>query len=429
LKKQRKGSSSFSKSIAINFKGERRMTQEQNDTLLQSVMEELNSKGFEGFAEAVRILLNEAMRLEREKALQAGYYERTESRKGHANGYKLKTVKTRLGKLTVDIPQVRGDVEFYPSALEKGIRSERALKLAIAEMYVKGVSTRKVTRVLEKMCGLTITASQVSRASKELDDELAQWRSRPLGEYAYLILDARYEKVRQGGSLISSAVMTAVGVNEDGRRSVLGCGCSMSEAEVHWKNFLSSIRDRGLSGVRYVVSDDHTGLRAALEEVFSGVTLQRCQCHLQRNAFAYIPRVKWCAEVAADIRDIWNAPDREEAEVRLKKYVLKWRDKAPRLADWMEENLQEGLAVFALPEKHRRRLRTTNMLEVVNREIKRRPRVARLFPNEESLIRLVSAILMEISEDWETGRVYLEMIPENEHSNTDSSQIYRKNVA
>jgi len=405
------------------------MTQEQNDTLLQSVMEELNSKGLEGFAEAVRILLNEAMRLEREKALQAGYYERTESRKGHANGYKPKTVKTRLGKLTVDIPQVRGDVEFYPSALEKGIRSERALKLAIAEMYVKGVSTRKVTRVLEKMCGLTITASQVSRASKELDDELSKWRSRPLGEYAYLILDARNEKVRQGGSLLSSAVMTAVGVDGDGMRSVLGCGCSMSEAKTHWKEFLSSMRDRGLSGVRYVVSDDHTGLRAALEEVFSGVTVQRCQCHLQRNAFAYIPRVKWRAEVAADIRNIWNAPNREEAEVRLKKYVLKWREKAPKLADWMEENLPEGLAVFELPEKHRRRLRTTNMLEVVNREIKRRTRVARLFPNEESLIRLVSAILMEISEDWETGRVYLDMIPENEHSNTDSSQIYKKNVA
>lgn len=405
------------------------MTQEQKDTLLQSLMEELNLNGFEGFAEAIRVLLNEAMRVEREKVLQAGAYQRTPSRKGHANGYKPKTVETRLGKLTVDIPQVRGDVEFYPSALEKGIRSERALKLAIAEMYLKGVSTRKVTKVLEKMCGLEITSSQVSRASKELDDELAKWRNRPLGECCYLILDARYEKVRQGGTLLSSAVMTAVGVDSAGRRSVLGCECSMSEAQSHWKGFLSKLRDRGLHGVRYAVSDDHTGLRAALEEVFSGVPLQRCQCHLQRNAFAYIPRVKWRAEVAADIRDIWNAPDRDEAGARLKKYVLKWREKAPKLADWMEENLPEGLAVFELPEKHRRRLRTTNMLEVVNREIKRRTRVARLFPNEEALIRLVSAILMEISEEWETGRAYLDMTTENENLENSSSQIYRKIVA
>lgn len=390
-------------------------------------MEELNLNGFDGFADAMRILLNEAMRVEREEVLQAELYQRTPSRKGHANGYKPKTVETRLGKLTVEIPQVRGDVEFYPSALEKGIRSERALKLAIAEMYLRGVSTRKVTKVLEKMCGLEITSSQVSRASKELDDELSRWRNRPLGECRYLILDARYEKVRQGGTLLSSAVMTAVGVDSDGRRSVLGCACSLSEAEAHWKGFLSSLRDRDLHGVRCAVSDDHKGLRAALEEVFSGVPLQRCQCHLQRNAFAYIPRVKWRAEVAADIRDIWNAPAREEAEARLKKYVLKWREKAPKLADWMEENLPEGLAVFELPEKHRRRLRTTNMLEVVNREIKRRTRVARLFPNEEAFIRLVSAILMEISEEWETGRAYLDMTTENE--NNDSSQIYRKNVA
>jgi transposase-like protein len=405
------------------------MTQEQNDILFKAVMEEINSNGFEGFAEVFKVLLNEAMRLEREKALGAGRYERTEGRRGYANGYKPKTVDTRLGKLTVDIPQVRGDVEFYPSALEKGIRSERALKLAISEMYIKGVSTRKVTKILEKMCGLEITASQVSRASKELDDELSKWRTQPIGEYKYLILDARYEKVRQGGSLLSSAVMIAVGVSEDGKRNVLGCECSLSEAQTHWRKFLKGLKERGLHGVRYIVSDAHAGLSQALNEIFSGVIVQRCQCHLQRNAFAHIPKAKWRGEVANDIRDIWNSPDREEADLRLKKYVDKWREKASKLADWMEENLPEGLAVFELPEKHRKRLRTTNMLELVNREIKRRTRVARVFPNEESLIRLVSAILMEISEDWETGRIYLDMNGENENLDSNSNQIYRKIVA
>lgn len=199
-----------------------------NDNLIRELMEQLNSetlfsKGSESFVHALRILLNAAMRLEREQALGAGLYERTDTRRGHANGYKPKQVNTRLGRMKVEVPQVRGDVEFYPSALEKGLRSERALKVAIAEMYIKGISTRKVTKVLEKMCGLEITASQVSRVSKELDAELEKWRTRLLGECPYIVLDARYEKVRHGGSLLSSAVCIAKAVRADGKRSIIGC--------------------------------------------------------------------------------------------------------------------------------------------------------------------------------------------------------------
>ena len=193
------------------------MAHRSNDSTTEAVMEALNENGFEGFAEGFRILLNEAMKIERAEVLGAEPYERSEQRRGYGNGFKPKTVETRMGKITLEVPQVRGDVSYYPSALEKGIRSERALKLAIAEMYVRGVSTRKVTKVLEAMCGLEVTSTQVSRAAKLLDEELSKWRERPLGEVPYMVLDARYEKVRHGGSVVSSAVLMAAGVDKDGK--------------------------------------------------------------------------------------------------------------------------------------------------------------------------------------------------------------------
>jgi putative transposase len=225
------------------------MAHRQHDNAFNGAMELLIENGFDGMAEVLTILLNEAMKIEREDALSAGAYQRTTDRKGYANGYKPKTVDTRMGRITVGVPQVRGDVEFYPSALEKGCRSERALKVAIAEMYVKGISTRRVTGVLEKMCGLEISSMQVSRAAKMLDEELDKWRNRQLGEHPYLILDAHYEKVRTNGSVQSCAVFTAIGINTDGKREILGVSVSLSEAEVHWRDFLKSLLDRGLHGV------------------------------------------------------------------------------------------------------------------------------------------------------------------------------------
>lgn len=214
------------------------MTRQTHGNTVETVVELLIENGFDGFADVMRILLNEAMKIERDHALGAGPYERSDTRKGHANGYKPKTVDTRIGRLTVEVPQVRGDVQFYPSALEKGCRSERALKLAIAEMYVKGISTRRVNGILEKMCGLEISSTQVSRVAALLDDELQTWRERPLEAYPYLVLDAHYEKVRQNGSVRSCAVFTAIGVNPDGKREILGVSVSLSEAEVHWRAFL-----------------------------------------------------------------------------------------------------------------------------------------------------------------------------------------------
>jgi putative transposase len=409
------------------------MAHQNNDNKLDAVMELLIENGFEGFADVLRILLNEAMKIERDQALGAQLYQRTDTRKGYANGYKPKTVDTRIGKLSVDVPQVRGDVDFYPSSLERGCRSERALKLAIAEMYVKGISTRRVTDVLEKMCGLDISSTQVSRVAGILDEQLSRWRNRLLSEYPYLVLDAHYEKVRKNGSVLPCAVFTAIGVDADGRREILGVSVSLSEAETHWRQFLKSLKKRGLSGVKFITSDDHDGLKAALNAEFTAVIWQRCQCHLQRNAVKYVPKVSMRSQVAEDLRDIFDAKNLTCAEERLQKCVAKYSKSAPQLADWIEENIPEGLAVFALPSKHRRRMRTTNMLERLHEEIKRRTRVARLFPNEASLLRLVSAIEMEVSEDWIAGKRYLDMTveTENEDKSADSKEkrIYRKNVA
>ena len=233
------------------------------------------------------------------------------------------------------------------------------------------------------------------------------WRERPLERVKYLYLDARYEKVRQDGQVRNSAVLLAVGVNEDGHREVLGVSVSLGEHEVHWRNFLQNLVFRGLSGVELIISDAHSGLKRATRAVLGGVPWQRCQCHLQRNAQAYVPRKSMKAGVALDIRSIFNAPDRTAADALLKKTVAKYAQDAPRLADWMEENLPEGLTVFAFPQKHRRLIRTTNGLERLNREIRRRTRVASLFPNEASCLRLVTAVVMEKSEDWQTGRRYI----------------------
>lgn len=385
------------------------MTQRKNSTGVETILEIINEYGFDGLGEALSVMLNEAMRIERSQVLGVQPYERSDSRLGYANGYKDKEVASRLGNLSLKIPQVRGGVSFYPSALDKGLRSERALKVAMAEMYVQGVSTRKVSAILEKMCGLEVSSAQVSKAAKQLDEELEKWRNRPIGAIEFLQLDARYEKVRQDGVIRSCAVLVATGVMANGHRTVLGVSVSLSEAEVHWRQFLLSLKSRGMHGVKMVTSDDHSGLKAALNAVYPSVPWQRCQVHLQRNAVAYVPKVSMRSEVARDIRTIFNAPDRAEAERFLEIAVEKYKECASRLSEWLESNIPEGLTVFSLPDNQRRKLRSTNMVERLNREIKRRTKVAGLFPNEASLLRLVSSILVETSEEWETGRRYLSM--------------------
>jgi putative transposase len=377
------------------------MTHQSNYTFSEDLIE----KGLEAVPEMMRVLINQAMQVERTKYLQADEYERTEERKGHANGYKPKTVRTRMGEITFAVPQVR-EGGFYPSALEKGLRSERALMITLAEMYVQGVSTRRVKVITEQLCGVEISATQVSRATAQLDEVLQEWRERPLGEIAYLYVDARYEKVREAGQVRDAAVLVASGITPGGERQILGVSVSLSEHEIHWKAFLKALKDRGLNGVKLVISDDHEGLGAARRAVFGSVPWQRCQFHLQQNAGAYLPKQHMRLEVAADIRSMFNAPDRKTAEELLQAAIQKYAISAPRLSAWLEDSLSEGFSVFDFPLEHRRTIRTTNSLERINKEIRRRTRVVGVFPNEASCLRLVSALLMEISEEWQIGKHY-----------------------
>lgn len=384
------------------------MTYQNNCTLPEELLEQIAQEGLERLPDLIQTVINRAMQIERQKYLGVGPYERSEARRGYANGYKPKTVATRVGEITFDVPQVR-EGGFYPQALEKGLRSERALKLALAEMYVQGVSTRKVAAITEKLCGFAVTSTQVSRAAAMLDEQLAQWRDRPLGRMKYLYLDARYEKVRIDGQVRSAAVLVAMGVNLEGKREVLGVSVSLSEQEAHWRSFLQGLVQRGLSGVELVISDAHVGIQQACRAVFGGLPWQRCQCHLQRNAQAYVPRQHMKREVAADIRAIFNAANRHDAETLLAQAVKKYAPKAAKLTNWLETNIPQGLTVFSFPDSHQRLIRTTNSLERLNREIRRRSQVATLFPNEDSCLRLVTAVVMEISDEWQTGRTYIRL--------------------
>jgi transposase-like protein len=382
------------------------MTYRNDFTLPAELLEQVQEQGLDVLPELIRIVLNAAMQAERSEHLQAAPYQHSEERRGYANGYKPKTVRTRIGDITFAVPQVR-EGGFYPQALEKGLRSERALTLALAEMYVQGVSTRKVKAITEQLCGVSVSSSTVSQAASQLDSELEKWRERPLGEYPFLFLDAYYEQVREDGQVRNLAILIAVGVNSAGKREILGISVSLSEHEVHWRTFLESLKQRGLGGVQLITSDDHAGLRAARVAVFGGIPWQRCQFHLQQNAQAYVPHKHMQAEVAADIRMVFDAPDRATADAYLAKIVAKYEKSASRLSEWLAANIPEGLTVFAFPAAFRKLLRTTNGVERLHREVRRRARVVSIFPNPASCLRLVSAVLAEISEEWLTGRTYI----------------------
>jgi len=376
------------------------------------------------FSKVIEKVVNEAMKLERAKTLQAEPYERTEDRVGYANGFKNKTLALATGKVLLKIPQVRG-LEFYPSCIEKGIRSERALKLAVAEMYVRGISTRRVSEIVEILCGTEVSSSQVSRLAKELDEEVTSWRSLPVGQMQYLILDATYEAVRVGPRVVKQALLVAFGVDSEGQRHILDTQVTNNEAEVNWRTFLEGLVRRGLHGLTMITSDDHSGLRAAIDAVFPGVLWQRCQFHLQQNARSYVTRKDEVPAVASDIRKVFNAPDQENAQRYLTNLVEKYQTSQPRLAQWADQNLREGLSVFQIPESHRRKLRTSNLAERQMKEIKRRTKVVGVFPNSESLTRLVGTMLIEQNDQWRNEKRYL---PESSDQPA-FKQIYRKGVA
>ncbi len=378
---------------------------------LDAVMELLIQQGPDAMAEVFRRLLNMAMRFERDQFLGAGPYERSAQRVGYANGYKPKALDTPAGTVTLDVPKTRGhhtsgggEEPFFPQALQRGARSTRAVMATIAQMYVQGVSTRDVKNVMHELGIQDISSSQVSRANAMLDAELSAWRNRTLGEVRYLVLDARYEKTRTGGVVVDTAVLSAVGIGADGLRRVLGTSVALSEAEVHWRAFLESLAKRGMTGVRFIASDDHAGLKAARKAVLPSVPWQRCQFHLAQNAIHHCPTVAIRAEIGDWLRSIFNAKDLNDAQQALENTVKYFQNKAPQLARWLEHNVPESLTVFALPTAHRRKLRTTNGIErPIQQELKRRTRSVRVFPNPDSLLRLASAILIEIDEKWATA--------------------------
>ena len=375
---------------------------------LISGLEALIEEGTEAFRKVMERLLNLAMGLERSEFLGAEPYERTSRRRGHANGYKDKTIATRVGELQLNIPQVRG-LSFYPQSLEKGCRSEKALKLAVAEMDVMGVSTRKVTEITEQLCGTEISASQISRVASLLDEELEKFRRRPLGgQYPFVYLDAHYEKVRVDG-LQDLAILKAVGVEASGHREVLGLSARLSEAEVHWRAFLEDLASRGLKGVQLLISDDHAGLRAARRAVFPALPWQRCQFHLSQNAQRFARRLRERGTIGQAMRDIFNSPTLEDAEAMLKRKIQAFAETNQALARWMEDNLREGLTVYAFPRSLHKKIRTINNVENLNKQIRRRTRVVGIFPHEASSLRLISAVMAEIHEDWLTGRRYLDL--------------------
>ena len=377
----------------------------RHDTTIEAILEQLIATGATDLGRVFGQLFELALQIEREQFLKANHYERTPERQGYANGYKPKRIDTPAGTVTLQVPKTAGHASdpFYPQSLERGQRSSRAVMLAVAEMYIKGVATRQAEAVMSKFGIESLTSTQVSRATKLLDDELAAWRNRPLGQMKYLIIDARYEKARYDGVVRDVAVLSAIGIGADERRHVLGLSVKLSEAEVHWRAFLESLQARGMCGTTFIVSDNHAGLKAARRAVLGAATWQRCQFHLAQNAVNHAPNRDTRERIGKQLRAVWNASSLQTAQAELDTLVASYREKHPNFAVWLENNIPEGLAVFSLPEAHRKRMRTSNGIErPIQQELKRRTSKVRVFPNVDSLERLSTAVLVEIDEKWET---------------------------
>jgi putative transposase len=392
----------------------------------QGTAEIIDLKGLlEGDAEfiraAVRGALEAALEAEMTEALGAEKGERTEARLGYRSGYYQRSLITRVGTLELRVPQDRAG-RFSTELFERYQRSEKALVGALAEMYVQGVSTRKVKAVTEALCGHSFCASSISTINKKLDAALTAFAERRLTEpYPYLILDARYERVREGGVIASQAVLVAVAVDGEGRRQVLAVNLANRESHSSWRDFLLALRQRGLSGVEFVVSDDHPGLKAAIREVLSEAVWQRCYVHVLRNALDYVPR-KVDDDCLMELR--WFYDRRELAEVRrdLATWLAKWQGKYPKLCGWVEDNIEETLSYYRLPLAHHKHMKSTNMLERLNQEIKRRTHVVRIFPDAASCLRLVRALAVEAHENWLEAIRYLNM----EHLKEHKKQMLRQ---
>ena len=389
------------------------MTRKQ-DSAKKTNWKELMSEQEDFLRPLIREILQEVLETEMDEALGAEKGERTSNRRGYRSGYYGRTLVTRVGKLELRVPQDRQG-HFRTEVFERYQRSEKALVGAMTEMYVQGVSTRKVKAITEELCGHEVSASTISRLNVKLDEELERFAKRRLSEaYPYLILDARYEKVREDGVITSQAVMIAIGVDWEGRRNVLAVELANRESQSSWRGFCLALKERGLQGVELVITDDHAGLRKAIAEVFTEAVWQRCYVHFLRNALDYLPR-KADNDCMTELRWIYDRRSIEEARQDLAAWLKKWSSRYPKLCDWVEGNIEETLTFYRLPRQHHKNLKSTNLLERLNEEIKRRTLVVRIFPNLAACLRLVRALAVEMHENWIEATRYLNMEYLKEH--------------
>jgi len=388
------------------------MTQKRNETNAKKVtldvaqMKSVLMEQKDFLAPVVQEAVQAVLELEMEECLQAGKHERTDQRLGYRSGYYRRRLITRVGTILLRVPQDRAG-HFSTQVFEQYQRSEKALVAALAQMYVQGVSTRKVAAITEELCGHEFSASSISAITARLDAQLEEFSRRVLPEaFPYVILDARYERVREGGVMVSRAILIALGIDWEGRRQVLAVEYANRESQSSWKEFLVQLKERGLNGVQFVVSDDHPGLKAAIREVLPGVWWQRCYVHFLRNALDYLPR-KADDDCLQELRWMYERRDVEEARRDLRQWLEKWGGKYPKLCAWVEANIEETWTFYRLPLAHHKHLKSTNLLERFNQEIKRRTLVVRIFPNEASCLRLVRAIAAEQHEEWMEGSRYL----------------------
>lgn len=354
----------------------------------------------------VQAAVQSILEVEMEECLQAGKHERSEQRLGYRSGYYRRRLITRVGTLVLRVPQDRAG-QFSTQVFEQYQRSEKALVASLAQMYVQGVSTRKVAAITEELCGHEFSASSISAITAKLDEQLEQFSRRKLeDEFPYVVVDARYERVREGGVIVSRAVLIALGIDWEGRRQVLAVEYANRESQGSWREFLLQLKERGLHGVQFIVSDDHPGLKAAIREVLPGVWWQRCYVHFLRNALDYLPR-KADDDCLQELRWMYERRNVEEARRDLKQWLEKWAGKYPKLCAWVEANIEETWTFYRLPVAHHKHLKSTNLLERFNQEIKRRTLVVRIFPDEASCLRLIRAVASEQHEEWMEGSRYL----------------------
>jgi len=403
------------------------MTREKIASKLPEVKEFFN--GNEDFLkDLVKKAVQEILDSEMSNFLGAENYERTGERRGYRAGYYRRSLRTRIGSIELRVPQDR-DGQFKTEIFDRYQRSEKALMCAMMSMYIEGVSTRKVSRVTEELCGTSFSAATVSSLSKKLDESLKSFASRHLEEaYPYLILDARYERVRVNGTVQMQAVLIALGIGWDGRREVLAVELANRESTHSWHEFIVHLKERGLHGVEFVVSDDHCGIRKAVSEVLTEAAWQRCYVHFLRNALNYLPR-KADPDCLIELRWIYDRRNIGEAHRDLVTWLRKWQDQYPKLCIWVEENIEETLTFYRLPKAHHKHLKSTNMLERLNEEVKRRTLIVRIFPNEESCLRLIRALAVEIHEEWMEATRYLNMDELNEHKKELNMQEKKSDVA